>query len=122
MVCVGVLASCGGSDSSTPAQVAVPNVVGSTQSAVTANGPTSISAFKVNSSTGVLTPAAGSPFATGTNPYSVSIDPTGQFVDVGNDGSSNVSEFTLDGTTGVLTGSPGSPVTAGANPDFIAIK
>jgi 6-phosphogluconolactonase (cycloisomerase 2 family) len=134
----------------------------------TANFPASISAFKVNASTGVLTPVAGnpqpvpvssyisidlqgkflfvtentglavfpinlstgalgaaatgSPYATGSNPYSVSIDPSGQFVYVGNDGAANVSEFTLNGTTGVLTAVSGSPVAAGNNPDFIAIK
>ncbi len=134
----------------------------------TANFPASVSAFKVDASTGVLTPVAGnpqaipvssyisidpqgkflfvtentgvgvypidlstgalgsavagSPFAADNHPYSVSIDPTGQFVYVGNDGSGDVSEFTLNGTTGALTTVSGSPVAAGANPDFVAIK
>jgi 6-phosphogluconolactonase (cycloisomerase 2 family) len=84
---------------------------------------TGVAVYPIDLATGALgTPAAGSPFAAGSAPYSVSIDPTSQFVYVGNDGSANVSEFTLDGTTGVLTAVPGSPVATGANGDFIAIK
>ena len=83
-----------------------------------------ISVYPINNTSGVLgTLVAGSPFATGgTNPFSLSIDPTGQFVYVGNDQSATVSEFTLNGTTGVLTPVAGSPVAAGNLPDFIAIK
>ncbi|MFI4889304.1 MAG: beta-propeller fold lactonase family protein [Steroidobacterales bacterium] len=77
----------------------------------------------VNPATGVLNlPIAGSPFATGTNPYSVSVDLTDQFVYVGNDGSANISEFTLNGATGVLTAVAGSPMAAGANPDYVVIQ
>lgn len=77
----------------------------------------------VNTATGVLNASiAGSPFATGTNPYSVSVDLTDQFVYVGNDGSANISQFTFNPTTGVLTSVAGSPVAAGANPDFVAIE
>jgi 6-phosphogluconolactonase len=134
-----------------------------------ANGSGSISAFTINSTTGVLTPAAGSPqaipasgnisidphsqylfvtesggaavypidtatavlgaavpgspFTTGgTTAYSISIDPSDQFVYVSNYASSNVAEFTLDSSTGVLTAVTGSPVVAGAKPTFIAIQ
>jgi 6-phosphogluconolactonase len=81
-----------------------------------------VSVYPINKTTGVLgTLVAGSPFATGgTNAFSVSIDPTGQFVYVGNDQSANVSEFTLNSTTGVLTPVAGSPVAAGNSPDYIA--
>lgn|GEM_PF-2194893 len=62
-----------------------------------------VAVYPVNTSTGVLgTTAGGWPFAAGTSPYSVRIDPTGQFVYIGNDGSGNVSEFTLS-STGTLT-------------------
>jgi 6-phosphogluconolactonase (cycloisomerase 2 family) len=77
----------------------------------------------VNTFTGELdAPVVGSPFATGTNPYSVSIDLTDQFVYVGNDGSANVSEFTFNAASGVLTPVAGSPVAAGSHPDFIQIQ
>jgi 6-phosphogluconolactonase len=86
-------------------------------------GTSGVAVYPVDLTTGALGAAvAGSPFATGTNPYSVSVDPTDQFVYVGNDGSANVSEFTLNGNTGALTPVAGSPVPAGANPDFVAIK
>lgn len=82
-----------------------------------------VAVYPINKTTGALGVAAtGSPFAAGSNPYSVSVDPTGQFVYVGNDTSANVSEFTLNGTTGVLTAVTGSPVAAGNKLDFIAIK
>jgi 6-phosphogluconolactonase (cycloisomerase 2 family) len=82
-----------------------------------------VAAYPINAASGVLgTAAAGSPFATGTNSYSVTVDPSGQFVYVCNDGSANVSEFSLAAGTGVLTPIAGSPVSAGANPDFIAIN
>jgi 6-phosphogluconolactonase len=86
-------------------------------------GTGGISVYSFDATTGAIgTPAVGSPFATGTYPYSVSVDPTDQFVYVGNDGSANVSEFTLNSSTGALTSVAGSPVPAGANPDFVAIK
>jgi 6-phosphogluconolactonase len=83
-----------------------------------------VSVYPINKTTGALgTLVAGSPFASGgTNAFSVSIDPTGQFVYVGNDQSANLSEFTLNTTTGALTPVAGSPVAAGNLPDFIAIK
>ena len=85
-------------------------------------GSFGVAVYPFNAATGVLgSAAAGSPFATAINPFSVSVDPTDQFVYAGNDGSANISEFTLDGTTGVLTPVAGSPVAAGTNPDFIAI-
>jgi 6-phosphogluconolactonase (cycloisomerase 2 family) len=81
-----------------------------------------VSVYPINETTGAIgTAVAGSPFATGINPFSISIDKTGNFVYVGNDGSASISEFTLNGTTGVLTPVAGSPVAAGTSPDFIAI-
>lgn len=86
-------------------------------------GSVGLAVYPIDATTAALgTASTGSPFATGTNPYSVSIDPTGDFVYVANDQSANVSEFTLNSTTGVLSPVMGSPVAAGSNPDFIAIR
>jgi 6-phosphogluconolactonase len=63
---------------------------------------------------------AGSPFAAGNAPNSISFDPSGKFAYVGDDGGNNVSEFSLDGTTGVLT--LNGSVATGMGPDFIAIN
>lgn len=65
-----------------------------------------ISAYTMDSSTGRLTPIAGSPFAaTGISPASIAIDPTGKFVYVANFGSSalpgSISIYSIDaGTSG----------------------
>jgi DNA-binding beta-propeller fold protein YncE len=49
----------------------------------------------------------------GTNPYAVTVDPTGKFVYVANNGSTNISQYTI-GAGGVL--SPMTTATAGAKP------
>jgi DNA-binding beta-propeller fold protein YncE len=39
-----------------------------------------ITAFNINATTGQLTPILGSPFAAGTYPCRLTVDPSGQFV------------------------------------------
>lgn len=56
---------------------------------------------------GALSPVAGSPFATGTQPVAVAVSGTGGFVYVSNAGSNNVSAF--KSTAGVLSEISGSP-------------
>lgn len=68
---------------------------------------------------GVLIPLSGFPVASGTNAYSVTVDPSNQFLYVGNDGAGNVSGYKRNGCG--LTAIPGSPFAAGNNPDLIAI-
>jgi YD repeat-containing protein len=63
----------------------------------------------------------GSPFATGQNPMSVTVDTSGRFVYVANQGSNNVSAYTIDPNTGILTPVPGSPFAAGNGPVFVAV-
>src|SRR4029077_10260967 len=70
--------------------------------------------FAINPSTGALTPISGSPFASGTNTLSVSIDPTGKYLytaDSGGDGTppalpTSISAFSINATTGALTLGP----------------
>ena len=77
----------------------------------------------VNKATGALDPpVAGSPFATGTNPYSVTVDVADQFVYVANDGSADISEFTFTPASGVLTPVLGTPVPAGLGAEFLQIQ
>jgi len=59
-------------------------------------------AFTINSSTGALTPIQGSPFTSGADTLSVSIDPTGKFLYTADFGGS-ISEFSIDAVTGALT-------------------
>jgi len=79
-------------------------------------GSNNISAFSVNTTTGFLAPVAGSPFATGTNPTFLSLDPTARFLYVTNGGSSNVSGYAIDAPTGALQSLPGSPYPCGTGP------
>jgi 6-phosphogluconolactonase len=76
--------------------------------------------YGIDGTTGMLTPLPGFPVATGANAYSVTIDPTNQFLYVGNDGAGTISGFELNATTGGLTPMPGSAFAAGDQPDFIA--
>jgi 6-phosphogluconolactonase (cycloisomerase 2 family) len=76
--------------------------------------------YGIDSTTGALTPLPGFPVAAGANAYSITVDPTNQFLYVTNDGAANVSGFTLDASTGSLTPMADSPFPAGKLPEFIA--
>ena len=70
-------------------------------------------------SNGALTPVPGSPFAAGSGPVSVAVDPTGKFAYVANVDGSNVSAYSI-GANGALTPVPGSPFAARVNPISVA--
>jgi 6-phosphogluconolactonase len=80
----------------------------------------SIVGYAIDATTGALTPLPGFPVAAGANAYSITVDPTNQFLYVANDGAANVSGFRLDASTGALTPMSGSPFPAGIHPEFIA--
>ena len=61
----------------------------------------SLSAFSINTGTGVLTLVPGSPFATGATPHGIAVDPAGKFVFVGNE-SGSVSAFSINSVNGAL--------------------
>lgn len=79
-----------------------------------------ISAYAINPATGALTEIAGSPFAAGHLPYSMTVDATGKFFFVANDGG-NVSAYSIDPTTGSISAVSGSPFPAGTNPYSVAV-
>jgi 6-phosphogluconolactonase (cycloisomerase 2 family) len=64
----------------------------------------------------VFTQVTGSPFATGTGPYSAAFSASGGLLAVGNVSSSTVSVFTVNSSTGALTQAAGSPVATGSTP------
>ena len=64
-----------------------------------------------------LTFITSAPGAPGANVYSVTVDPSNQFIYACNDGAANISGYTF----GKLTPIPGSPFPAGHHPDFIAV-
>ena len=57
--------------------------------------------------------------ASGTQPMSASVDPSGAFLYVANYGSASVSVYSLNPSTGALT-AVGAPVAAGLNPYSVA--
>ncbi len=75
--------------------------------------------YGIDATTGALTPLPEFPVAAGANAYSVSVDPTNQFLYVTNDGAANIAGFRLDASTGALTPMSGSPFPAGNHPQFI---
>jgi 6-phosphogluconolactonase (cycloisomerase 2 family) len=96
---------------------------------VSNSGDGTVSAFKINASTGQLTAIAGSPFvAAGTaspnTPTAVQVDPSGQFAYVGNGDAGTLSVFTINLATGALTvvGAPVSSIFIDGGPSAIAIE
>jgi YVTN family beta-propeller protein len=80
----------------------------------------SLSEFSVNTSTGALTPMAGSPLTTGTRPTAVAVDASGRFVFVANQASSSIGVFSI-GASGALAPVPGSPFPA-ASPFGLSVN
>src|SRR6266849_4011020 len=80
-----------------------------------------VSAYTIDSTTGALSPVPGSPFAAGSTPIAVAVDPSGKFAYVANANSTNVSAYTINNTTGALSPVPGSPFAAGAAPRSVAV-
>jgi 6-phosphogluconolactonase (cycloisomerase 2 family) len=78
-----------------------------------------ISAYTINATTGALTQITGSPFPAGTNPSSVTVDPTGKFAYVPNLYDNTISAYTINATTGALTQITGSPFPAGTQPQSV---
>jgi 6-phosphogluconolactonase len=77
-----------------------------------------VSALAIDA-TGALTSVAGAPFAAGSGPVSVTVDPSGKFVFAANQASNNVSAFSVNGATGALTPVAGSPFAAGMYPGYV---
>jgi 6-phosphogluconolactonase len=93
---------------------------GPTQFAYVANQlSNNVSAYSLNSSTGVLAPIAGSPFpAIGTAPAALLIN--GNFLYVADSGSNEVAVFSINGAVGTLS-SAGTPSATGATPIALCV-
>ena len=84
-----------------------------------------ISAFRINPNTGALTPVAGSPFAAGDVPDSITVNPAGTFAYVTNGGTvgnGTVSAYRINPATGALTPVAGNPFAAGRYPDAVSVN
>ena len=80
----------------------------------------SIVGYAIDATTGALTALPGFPVAAGANAYSVSIDPTNQFLYVANDGAANVCGFTPRRLDRLSDPHDRLPFAAGNHPEFIA--
>ncbi len=89
--------------------------------AASSQGSNSVSGYAVDATTGSLTLLPGSPFAAGSDPAGLAVNPSNKFVYVANHLSNNVSVFAVDGSTGSLTQVSGSPFAAGTGPSSIAL-
>ena len=78
-----------------------------------------VSAYSINATTGALTAVPGSPFAAGSGPNSVTVDPTGKFAYATNAASNDISVYTINQTTGAL--SAGAAVAAVPSPYSISV-
>jgi 6-phosphogluconolactonase len=86
-------------------------------------GAYSVSAYAVKK-TGALTEILGSPFATGVQPASVTVNPNGRFVYVADAGLDvgDISVYAVNATTGALSPVPGSPFAAGHEATSLAVS
>lgn len=87
---------------------------------VSNTGAGSVSAFAV-STTGMLTPVSGSPFAAGAGAEFMAFDAVHKFLFVSNQNGNTVSAFSVNTSTGMLTAIAGSPFATGSRPIGIAV-
>ena len=86
-----------------------------------------ISAYALDSNSGAISAAPGSPFAKGPNPVAIAVAPNGKFAFAVNYSTVNgsitdsVSAYTIDPLTGALTEVAGSPFETGVTPTALAI-
>ena len=88
----------------------------------TSNNQRSISAYSIDTSTGILTQIAGSPFGTSGDGVQVpAIHPSGNFMYVANNVSSTIDVFAMNSQTGALSVIAGSPFAAGTGPGAVVV-
>lgn len=77
-----------------------------------------VSGYSIDSTTGALTPLAGSPFAAGSLPYWISFTPNNKYAYVSNFNDNTISVYSVN--AGVLT-AIGTPVAADGSPQDLTI-
>ncbi len=81
-----------------------------------------ITIFSINSTSGVLSQTAGSPFYVNESPGFMDITPSGKFLYVTSPEDDGVMGFSIDAITGDITELASSPFTAGPNPQGIDVS
>jgi YVTN family beta-propeller protein len=120
---VGVgTATISGSYSGGPAISSVSLAVSQTVYAYATNfdaSPGTVSQYEIGT-LGGLTPLATASVLAGTNPFSVSVEPSGQYVYVANYNANTVSQYTI-GSNGALTPVGSGSVATGSHPNGVTI-
>jgi 6-phosphogluconolactonase (cycloisomerase 2 family) len=80
---------------------------------VTNSANNTIAAYSIDPVAGGLTPVAGSPYATGSDPISLALSPFGGYAYV-LDGDGTISQYRINSASGVLTAIAGSPYSLNA--------
>jgi 6-phosphogluconolactonase (cycloisomerase 2 family) len=65
-------------------------------------GNATISAFRLDSSTGALAHVVGSPFSVGVNLYGIAVDPSGKFLYTADSSDNKVTLYSIDAATGAI--------------------
>jgi 6-phosphogluconolactonase (cycloisomerase 2 family) len=86
---------------------------------VSNSGAGTVSAFTISSSGG-LTPVAGSPFTAGGGAEFMAFDSMHNLLFVSNQNANSLSAFSVNRNSGVLTAAPGSPFATGSRPTGVA--
>jgi len=84
------------------------------------HGSASVSAFRINPSTGGLSALNPSSVSTGSSPVAITMHSSGKFLYVSNNASSNISGFNADTTSGALSNA--TNVTSTAQPAGLVAK
>ena len=84
------------------------------------HGSATVSGFKINATTGLLSALNPATASTGSGPMAISMHSSGKFLFVSNNASSNISGFTVDTTSGKM--STAINVTSDAQPAGLAAK
>jgi len=111
----------GGTMTGGPAITTVQMVVTATIYAYATNfDDDTVSQYQLGSSDGSLTPLSMATVSAGHQPFSISVEPTGEYAYVSNWGSSSVSQYRI-GSNGSLTAIGTGTVASGAGPNAVTI-
>ena len=95
-------------------------VTGNIYAYATNYASSTVSQYQVSATDGSLIPLTTPTVATGQNPYSISVEPSGEYVYVSNWSGSSISQFRI-GTDGSLTALGGRDVPTGTGPNAVSI-
>jgi 6-phosphogluconolactonase len=108
-LCWGVLLLGGGCGNSDGNSTAPPSTTTSHFAYVSNSDSSNITAYKVDSASGALTPVGGSPFGGVDAPLGLALNPSADLLAVGNLNGGKISVFRVNKTLGAITPVTGSP-------------